>query len=88
MLFGGEQPYHKTYQLIVYARTPALVLGWIPFVSYVTAIWDIILLIIGTHKVYKFSTTKSILLYVVPYLVIFLLFFMLIILAMLIAPPQ
>jgi len=76
-LLGGKLPYHKTYQLMIYSQTPRLVLGWIPIVSMLAAIWDVILLIIGTHKMYKFSTSKSVLMYVIPYFAIMFLVFLL-----------
>lgn len=74
-ILGGKLPYHKTYQLVIYSQTPRLLIGWIPFVSMIAGIWDIILLIIGTHKMYKFSTTKSVLMYIIPYFAIIFLVF-------------
>lgn len=83
LLFGGKEKYAKTYQLSIYSSTPALVLGWIPFIGFFTWIYDLVLLIIGTQKVHKISALKSILMYVIPIIffiivivgILFLLFF-------------
>ncbi|MCH7965636.1 MAG: hypothetical protein IH852_17065 [Bacteroidetes bacterium] len=32
LLWGGEADYVKTYQLYIYATTPTLVFGWLPFI--------------------------------------------------------
>ena len=73
LLFGGKQRYGKTYELGAYAGTPALLLGWIPFLGFVGQIWSLILLIIGTQEVHGISRTKAILMYVIPLVLIFFL---------------
>lgn len=66
LVFGGKANYTKTYQLYVYSHTPNYIMGWVPFVSFFIWIYALILLIIGTQKVYDISKTKSILMYVIP----------------------
>ena len=73
LLFGGKRSYAKTYELGAYAGTPALLLGWIPFLGFVGQIWSLILLIIGTQEVHGISRTKAILMYVLPLAVLFVL---------------
>ena len=70
LIFGGNKGYVKAYQLFVYSTTPKLVFGWIPIISFITGIYSLVLLIIGTKKIYNFSTTKSILIYVIPSVII------------------
>lgn len=74
LLFGGKEKYAKTYQLYIYSATPGLVLGWIPFIGFLTWIYDLVLLIIGTQKVHKISPMKSILMYVIPAVLLILFF--------------
>ncbi|MBI1970063.1 YIP1 family protein [Candidatus Woesearchaeota archaeon] len=81
LIFGGKAEYTETYKLAVYAQTPKLLLGWIPFVSFIIWIWDILLLIIGTQAVHGVSRTKAIWMYIIPvilligFLLLFLIFF-------------
>lgn len=73
LLFGGKHSYVKTYELGVYAGTPAMLLGWIPLLGFVGQIWSLVLLIIGTQEVHGMARTKAILMYVIPVAVLFLL---------------
>ncbi|MBI2669175.1 YIP1 family protein [Candidatus Woesearchaeota archaeon] len=66
LIFRGKNKYAKTFELVVYARTPTLILGWIPLVSFAAWIWSFILLVLGTEKVHSISRTKAILMYVIP----------------------
>ncbi len=70
LIFGGIGKFEKTYQLCVYSKTPALLLGWIPGVGFVIWLYDLVLLIIGTQRLHRISRTKSILMYVIPLVII------------------
>ena len=72
LIFGGNKGYTKAYQLYVYSETPSLLLKWIPFLNFFTWIYDLVLLIIGTKKIYNFSATKAVLIYVIPLTLIFI----------------
>jgi len=80
LIFGGKADYTKTYQLMVYAKTPKMLFGWFPFISSVIWIYDLILLIIGTEKVHDISRLRSILMYVIPVAVYILMIILIIIL--------
>ena len=73
MIFGGEGKYHESYKLYIYAITPKVLLSWIPVIFFIGWIWEIVLLIIGTQKVYGLSKTKSVLRYVIPAVVLVIL---------------
>lgn len=73
LVFGGKKSYVKTFELAVFAGTPAMLLRWIPFFGFAGTVWSIILLILGTEKVHGLSRTKSILMYVIPIGILFLL---------------
>ncbi len=66
IIFGGKKDYAKAYQLYIYSETPSLLLNWIPIVSFFAWIYSFILLILGTKKIYEFSTAKSVLIYLIP----------------------
>ncbi len=90
LIFGGKASYSKTYQVYVYSRTPAFIFGWIPFFSFFTWIYDLILLILGTQKIHNISKTKSILMYVIPLILIglFLLGFLFFLLSLIKSYPD
>ncbi len=50
LLFGGKKGLVQTMKTVMYASTPALLLGWIPFVSIIGTIWSVILIIIGIRE--------------------------------------
>ena len=66
LIFGGKEGYSRAYQLYVYSRTPSLVFGWIPFVSFFIWIYSLVLLIIGTQKMHGISRLRAVLMYVIP----------------------
>ncbi len=71
LIFKGNQGYVKAYQLYIYAETPSLLLGWIPFIGFFAWIYSLVLLITGTKTIYKFSSLKATLIYLIP-IVIFI----------------
>ncbi|MEK6934786.1 MAG: YIP1 family protein, partial [Nanoarchaeota archaeon] len=70
MIFKSDKDYQTAYKLYTYSETPSLLFGWIPIVSLFAKIYFLILLIIGTHKIYKFSPLKSTLIYLIPIILI------------------
>ncbi|MEK6952332.1 MAG: YIP1 family protein [Nanoarchaeota archaeon] len=66
MIFGSDKDYKTAYKLLVYSETPSLLFGWIPIVNWFSWIYSLVLLIKGTHKIYKFSKLKSSLIYIIP----------------------
>lgn len=82
-IFKGKRPYQDAYRLNAYSNAGVYVFGWIPFIGGFAFIYSLVLLIIGTKSMYKFSTLKSTLIYVIPIIVILLIiiFFMVAILA-------
>ena len=73
-IFGGKKAFSEAYKLYVYSRTPKLVFGWIPIVNILIWIYSLILLIIGTQKIYKFSSLKATLIYVIPLAIMIIIF--------------
>ena len=70
LIFGGKEKYTKTFNMYVYSSTPQYLFNWIPFVSFFAWIYSLILLIIGTSAIHKFSKLKSTLIFVVPLIVL------------------
>ncbi|MBP2134426.1 hypothetical protein J2128_002392 [Methanomicrobium sp. W14] len=70
LLFGGEKGYRMTFKSVFYASTPALLLGWIPFVNIIASIWYLILQIIGIKAYHEISTGKAVAVVLVPIILI------------------
>jgi hypothetical protein len=60
-IFGGRKGIMATVRAIVYGHTPQLLLGWIPFISFIFTLWSIVLDILGLRELQELSTTKAIL---------------------------
>jgi hypothetical protein len=73
LLMGGEKGYQQTLKTTMYATTPFLLLGWIPYVSIIGAIWYIILLIIGIRETQEMDTGKALLVIAIPLVLILIL---------------
>ncbi len=73
MLWGGKGDYQKAYAFAIYTMTPWLVLGWLPGINVLAAIWQLVLMIFATMVLYKFSKTRAVLVWVLPLVLLFLL---------------
>ena len=68
--FKGKQSFYQAYKLSVYSNTPSYLTSWIPFIGGLFIIYSLILLIIGTKQLYKFSSLKAALIYLIPTIII------------------
>jgi hypothetical protein len=66
LLFGGEKGVVQTLKTIMYAATPALLLGWIPYIWIIGLIWALVLFIIGIAETQQISIGRGIAVIVVP----------------------
>ncbi|MDI3474013.1 MAG: hypothetical protein PWR30_336 [Candidatus Woesearchaeota archaeon] len=73
MIFKGSGSYEKTFQLVVYSRTPVWLLGWIPIVRILAWAYNVILLIIGTEKLHKIENKTATWMYLGPIIIFVLL---------------
>jgi|GEM_PF-4302453 len=69
MIFRGKGNYDKTFQLVVYSRTPVWLLGWIPIVRILALAYNVILLIVGTEKMHGIENKTSTWMYLGPILI-------------------
>ena len=67
---GGQKPYNETLKALLYASTPALLLGWIPFVQFIGAIWSLVLLVIGIREMQEISTGRAIVAIIVGMIIV------------------
>lgn len=59
LLLGGEQGVSKTLIAILYAATPLMLLGWIPYIGIIGLIWSVALCIVGIKVFQEFSWGKA-----------------------------
>jgi hypothetical protein len=66
LLFGGEKGVVQTVRTTMFAATPALLLGWIPYIWTFGLLWAAIIFIIGISETQEISTGRGVAVIVVP----------------------
>jgi hypothetical protein len=66
LLMGGEKGVVQTVKTTMYASTPALLLGWIPFVGVIGFIWSLALLVIGIKENHEMEIGNAVLVVLIP----------------------
>ena len=66
LLMGGEKGVVQTVKTTMYAATPALLLGWIPFVGVIGGIWSLALLVIGIKENHEMEMGNAVLVVFIP----------------------
>ncbi len=59
-IFGGRKGIVQTIKTVMYGLTPTYVIGWIPIISIIGAIWSFILFILGVREMQEISTGRAI----------------------------
>jgi hypothetical protein len=68
-LLGGRMGFLQTFKAIMFGNTPRLLLGWIPLIGFVFALWSLVLGILGIRELQEISTGKAILAMVIAFLI-------------------
>lgn len=71
-LVGGRKGYLQTLKSVTFGSTPGMLLGWIPFIGFLAAIWSLVLEVLGIRELHQVSTGKAALALVLSLLVIIL----------------
>lgn len=58
-LLGGKQGFYNTYKAAIYASTPSLLLGWIPYVGVIIGIYSLYLLVKGVSILQKMTMKRA-----------------------------
>jgi hypothetical protein len=66
LLLGGKKGVEQTIKTTMYASTPALLLGWIPFVAIIGFIWSLVLLVLGIKENQEMTIGNAALVVVIP----------------------
>lgn len=70
-LMGGRKGSKQTIKAVMYASTPVLLFGWIPFIYYIAAVWSLVLFILGIRKLQEITTARAIMALVIPIIILF-----------------
>jgi hypothetical protein len=71
-LLGGRKGYLETLKAIAYADTPSLLLGWIPVIGIIGAIWSFILSIIGIRELHEMTTGRAAIAVILAVVIVFI----------------
>lgn len=66
LLFGAKREFTQTIKTTMYASTPFLLLGWIPYVAVIGFIWYLVLMIIGLSEMQEMTVGEAAMAIVVP----------------------
>ncbi|MBD3263188.1 hypothetical protein GF374_02305 [Candidatus Woesearchaeota archaeon] len=58
-IFGARKGPEQTMKAYFYAKTPTFFLGWLPLISFIGAIWSVILEVIGLKQLQNMSTGRA-----------------------------
>jgi hypothetical protein len=59
-LVGGRKGIWETMKAVIYGSTPSMLLGWIPILGIVFAIWSVVLWALGVRDLQELTTGKAI----------------------------
>lgn len=59
-IVGGRKGIGETMKAVIYGSTPSMLLGWIPILGVIFALWSIVLWALGVRDLHELSTGKAI----------------------------
>ncbi|MFA4935401.1 MAG: YIP1 family protein [Candidatus Methanoperedens sp.] len=68
-IMGGEKGIVQTIKAVMYGSTPGLLLGWIPIIGFIAAIWSLILEILGIRQLHELTTGRAIVAVLIPFII-------------------
>jgi hypothetical protein len=75
LIVGGKMGLEQTFKSVAYASTPGFLLGWIPVIGILFALYGIIVQIIGIRELQEVSTGRATLAVMLPVIILFGLIF-------------
>ncbi|QYZ80155.1 hypothetical protein E2N92_12315 [Methanofollis formosanus] len=76
ILVGGNG-LEQTIKAVAYGATPAMLLGWIPFIGFLAGIWSLVLYVLGIRELHETTTGRAAAAVLLPLVVLFVLGFIL-----------
>ncbi|MEI6841758.1 MAG: YIP1 family protein [Methanomicrobiales archaeon] len=59
-LLGGRKGYLQTLKSLMYGMTPTLLLGWVPYISFIGPVWSFVLEVLGIRELQEMSVGKAV----------------------------
>ncbi len=72
-LVGGRKGLEQTLKAVMYSSTPIFVLGWIPIVGLLAALYALFLEILAVRELHQISTGRAVLAVLLPLLIFIIL---------------
>jgi len=72
-IVGGRKGIGQTIKALAYSETPALLLGWIPLINIIGAIWAFVLSILAIRELHEISTARAVIAVILPLILAFIL---------------
>lgn len=69
-IMGGKKGIVQTIKAVMYGSTPGLLLGWIPIIGFIAAIWSLVLEILGIRQLHELTTGRAIVAVLIPVIII------------------
>jgi hypothetical protein len=71
-LFKGKGDYSDTYKALIYANTPSLLFGWVPYAGIIFGLYSFYLSLKGISKLHEVSMIRAFIMLIAPIVVIIL----------------
>jgi hypothetical protein len=72
-LMGGRKGLEQTLKAVMYSSTPLFVLGWIPIVGFLAALYALFLEILAVRELHQISTGRAVFAVLLPILILLIL---------------
>ncbi|MEM5777597.1 MAG: Yip1 family protein [Candidatus Aenigmatarchaeota archaeon] len=69
-ILGGRSNYNGTFQAYVYGFTPAILLGWIPYIGIIGLIYGVYIFVRGISFIHEISMSKAFFVWFIPILIL------------------
>ena len=72
-IVGGRKGIAQTIKTSIYASTPWLIIGWIPYIGDIAWLWGLVLMVIGIRQLQEITTGKAVLAIFLPIIILIVL---------------
>ncbi|MBT8508603.1 hypothetical protein AZH53_09320 [Methanomicrobiaceae archaeon CYW5] len=73
LIVGGRMGLSATLKAVIYAATPGLLFGWIPFVGFIASLWALVLEVLAIRELHEISTARAVFAVVIPFALVVIL---------------
>jgi len=70
---GGRKDISTTIRSAIYAATPNLLIGWIPFIGFLAGVWSLVLQVLAIKELHEISTARAVVAVILPFVLMLIL---------------